>query len=270
VPRPRHANLPSAALLAIAFAFALSSCTGAADAPSAGVTHRATFLSPRPSTSPASPPPPTATTIAVPKPDIVSKPVPFPDARKEEMAAYAKRHYGLDTYQLRKPQAVVEHVTATDSFQVAWNTFASNAPDLGELPGTCAHFVVDDDGTIYQLVPLEIMCRHASGMNWTAVGIEMVGLSDQQILQNPRQLDAALDLTLWLMDRFGIELRNVIGHNENLTSPLRIEKVESFRCQTHGDWTYADMQVFREKLADLATRYAVPLGPKVQPVDIGC
>jgi N-acetyl-anhydromuramyl-L-alanine amidase AmpD len=186
------------------------------------------------------------------------------------MAAYAKRHYGMDTFRLRNPQAVVEHFTATDTFPVVWNTFASNQPDLGELPGTCAHFVVDTDGTIFQLVPLDVMCRHASGMNWTAVGIEMVGQSDRQILDNRRQLNAALALTLWLMDRFGIELRSVIGHNENLTSPLRIEMVESFRCQTHGDWTHADMEVFRSKLEDLAKRFSVPLGPPAQPVDIGC
>ena len=186
------------------------------------------------------------------------------------MAAYAKRHYGMDTFHLRTPQAVVEHFTATDTFPVVWNTFASNQPDLGELPGTCAHFVVDTDGTIFQLVPLDIMCRHASGMNWTAFGIEMVGQSDRQILDNRRQLNAALALTLWLMDRFGIELRNVIGHNENLTSPLRIEMVESFRCQTHGDWTHDDMEIFRSKLTDLAKRFAVPLGPPAKPVDIGC
>jgi N-acetylmuramoyl-L-alanine amidase len=221
-------------------------------------------LSPTPIASPSQ------TLLAVPKPSIVSKPIPFPAARKEEMAAYARRHYGLDTYLLRHPQAVVEHFTATDTFQVVWNTFASDAPDLGELPGTCAHFVVDTDGTIFQLVPLDLMCRHASGMNWTAFGIEMVGQSDREILDRPRQLDAALALTLWLMDRFHIELRNVIGHNENLTSPLRIEMVDSFRCQTHGDWSHADMEVFRAKLSDLANRYAVPLGPPASPVDIGC
>ena len=49
--------------------------------------------------------------------------------------------------------------------------------ELHELPGTCAHFIVDKDGTIYQLVALTIMCRHTVGLNWTAFGIEQVGLS---------------------------------------------------------------------------------------------
>ena len=58
---------------------------------------------------------------------------------------------------------------------------------------------VDTDGTIYQLVPLTTACRHTVGLNWTAIGIEHVGTSDQAILSNRRQLDASLALTAWLM-----------------------------------------------------------------------
>jgi N-acetylmuramoyl-L-alanine amidase len=250
----------------------LVACTGGGTAPTAaGSASPSGSPSAPPISSPASTSPlPSPATLAAPRPAIVSKPIPFPDLRKAEMAAYARRHYGLDAFRLEHPRAIVEHYTGSDSFEATWNTFASNAPDLGELPGTCAHFVIDGDGTIYQLVPLDLMCRHASGMNWTAFGIEMVATSDQEVLANPRQLDAALRLTVWLMARFGIQLRNVIGHNENLTSPLRIEHVDSFKCQTHADWNHADMDVFRSKLADLARRYDVPLGPPASPVDIGC
>ena len=102
-----------------------------------------------------------------PPPPIVQKPIPFGAARRAETAAYAKRHYGLATWQLQGPHVIVEHYTATDSFSSVWNTFAANTPDpeLGDLPGTCAHFVIDRDGTIYQLVPLTIMCRHTVGLN---------------------------------------------------------------------------------------------------------
>ena len=48
--------------------------------------------------------------------------------------------------------------------------------------------MIDKDGTIYQLVPITIMCRHTVGLNYTAIGIEHVGTSDQEILGNPRQL----------------------------------------------------------------------------------
>jgi beta-N-acetylhexosaminidase len=130
--------------------------------------------------------------------------------------------------------------------------------------------VIDTDGTIYQLVPPSIICRHTVGLNYTAIGIEHVGTSDAQILANPRQMRASLALTTWLMARYGIQLRNVIGHNESLTSPYHRELVSAWRCQTHGDWTNGDMKMYRRRLAALARRYGVPLGPPGRPVDPHC
>jgi beta-N-acetylhexosaminidase len=207
-----------------------------------------------------------------PQPPIVSKPIPFGAQRKAETAAYAKRHYGTSTWRLTAPHVIVEHYTASESFSSAFSTFAADAPDaeLHELPGVCAHFVIDKDGTIYQLVPLTIMCRHTVGLNYTAIGIEHVGTSDAQILGNPRQLGASLRLTAWLMSRYGIELRNVIGHSESLTSPFHKELYASWRCQTHRDWTRADMDVYRRRLAVLARHYAVPLGPPARRVNPRC
>jgi beta-N-acetylhexosaminidase len=193
--------------------------------------------------------------VAVPvKPAIVQKPITFGAKRKAETAQYAARHYGLHTWRLTHPRVIVEHYTASTTFSSAWNTFANDAPDveLHELPGTCAHFIVDTDGTIYQLVPLNTICRHTVGLNWTAIGIEHVGTSDSEILHNPRQLQASLRLTLWLMHRYGISLPNVIGHSESLTSPYHRERYAPWRCQTHADWLHADMNVYRARLAALA------------------
>jgi N-acetylmuramoyl-L-alanine amidase len=215
-----------------------------------------------------------AAATEAPKPATVWKPVPYSAARKAEMAAYARRHYGsrYATWRLRSPQAIVEHYTASDSFSSAFATFSADVPDpeLHELPGVCAHFVVDRDGTIYQLVSVGVMCRHTVGLNYTAIGIEHVGTSDTQILGNRRQLNASLRLTIWLMSRFHIQLRNVIGHNESLTSPFHHELYPSWRCQTHGDWVKADMDIYRARLRVLATWYAVPVGPPARPVRSGC
>ena len=134
----------------------------------------------------------------------------------------------------------------------------------------CAHFVIDRDGTIYQLVRLDTMCRHTVGLNWTAFGIEHVGTSDSQILGNPAQLAASLSLTLWLMSRYDIQLRNVIGHSESLTSPYHHERYRAWRCQTHGDWRKADMEVYRAALARLARSHGVPLGPPSRRVTPRC
>jgi len=214
----------------------------------------------------------TGATLAAPKPAIVSKPIPFSAARRAETAAYAQRHHGLHTWRLTTPHGIVEHYTATSSFASAWNTFASDAPDaeLGERPGTCAHFVIDRDGTIYQLVPLSTICRHTVGLNWTAIGIEHVGTSDAQILGNPRQLSASLRLTLWLASRFHIALPNVIGHAESLTSRYHHERYAPWRCQTHGDWQHADMVVYRQRLAALAQAEHVPLSRTGGPVRSDC
>jgi len=213
-----------------------------------------------------------AASATAPKPRIVAKPIPFPPKRKLEMEAYARRHYGIDTWQLRDPKVIVEHVTISSTFGSAFATFAADRPDaeLHELPGTCAHFVVDTDGTIYQLVPLAIMCRHTVGLNWTAIGIEHVGLSDAQVLGNPRQMAASLALTAWLMDRFHIGIADVIGHNESRTSRFHKELYAGWRCQTHGDWTKADMAVYRSKLSALARREGVPLGAGVRTLTPNC
>jgi N-acetylmuramoyl-L-alanine amidase len=186
------------------------------------------------------------------RPDIVQKPIPFGPDRKAQMADYSKRHYGASWASWRlQARVIVEHYTASNSFGSAWSTFASNAPDgeLGQLPGTCAHFIVDTDGTVYQLVPTTVRCRHTVGLNHVAIGIEHVGTSDRQILANRRQMRASLALTRWLMGKYGIRLRDVIGHNESLTSPYHHELYGPWKTQTHGDWVKADMDVYRRALS---------------------
>jgi len=188
--------------------------------------------------------------LSVRKPTIVWRPIPFGTTRRAETAAYARRHYGSATWRLEHVHVIVEHYTASSTFTSAYWTFAADRPDpeLHELPGTCAHFVIDRDGTIYQLVRLSVMCRHTVGLNWTAIGIEHVGTSDAEILDNSRQLDASLRLTLWLMAKFHVALGNVIGHNESLTNPYHRELDPAWRCQTHGDWSHADMEIYRARL----------------------
>jgi N-acetylmuramoyl-L-alanine amidase len=190
--------------------------------------------------------------VAAPsKPAIVQKPIPFGAARRAEMAAYSKRHYGSATWRLVAPKVIVEHFTASETFASAYDTFAPDHPDseLHELPGTCAHFVIDKDGTIYQLVPLSIRCRHTVGLNWTAIGIEHVGTSAAEILGDKAQMASSLALTRWLMARFRITAKNVIGHAESLTSPYHHELVARLRTQTHADWNAGQMRVYRARLA---------------------
>jgi N-acetyl-anhydromuramyl-L-alanine amidase AmpD len=190
---------------------------------------------------------------SVPQPIVHRWPIPYGTARKRQMAAYSLRHYGEDTYVLSHPRVIVEHYTETSTAQQAYNTFAPDTPDseFHELPNTCAHFLVEPSGRIDQLVSLTLRCRHTTGLNWTAIGIENVGFSDRAILENPAQMAASLRLTRWLRCRYSIALKNVIGHNESLSSPYHHDLVPAFQHQTHSDWNHADMSRYRELLARL-------------------
>lgn len=187
------------------------------------------------------------------RPPIAKWLIPFPPKRKRQMAAYSERHYGERAWRLRHPRVIVEHIAVASSAAAVYNTFAPDVadPELHELPNACSHFVVSSSGRIFQLVNLRTRCRHTVGLNWTAIGIEHTGFRDADVLGNRRQLHASLRLTQYLRCRFHIRLRDVIGHNESLTSPYHRERVAGLRHQTHGDWTHGSMRIYRRKLRGL-------------------
>jgi N-acetyl-anhydromuramyl-L-alanine amidase AmpD len=174
--------------------------------------------------------------------------------RLAETAAYARRHYGVSTFHLH-PKLIVLHFTASGagSEPGVHSLFQSDTPNGGELPGVCAHFVVDQDGTIYQQAPLNIICRHAIGVNDHAIGIEMVqaaGASshwaDQQILHRSAQIDSVLALVRWLQARYDIPTRSVIGHAMANESPY-FHDLEGWR-NDHTDWQPQDVRELRSLL----------------------
>jgi N-acetylmuramoyl-L-alanine amidase len=185
-------------------------------------------------------------------PPIVHDPIPFGAHRIAETRAYAERHYGLRRARLIAPKVIVEHLTANTSFSATFNTFKSDAPDpeLHERPGTCSHFVIDQRGTIHQLVSLKWMCRHTVGLNWAAIGIEHVGTAESGVFGDARMLRASLKLTRWLQGRYGITTKNVIGHNESLSSPYHHERVARLKTQTHADFPRRFMVRYRRALND--------------------
>ena len=221
--------------------------------------------------STATPPPPPAPRL--PRPRIVWKPIPFPAHRLAETAAYALRHYGIDTWHLRHPHVIVEHYTASTTMLSAWSLFAQDVPDseLHELPGTCAHFIVDRDGTIYQLVPLDVICRHTVGLNATALGIEHVGMSDAEVLADPAQMRASLHLTAWLMQRVPHRprRRHRPRREPHLAVPPRARSRPGAARRT-PTCRPPPWRVYRARLRALLRRYRIPAGPPVRRVSSGC
>ena len=192
----------------------------------------------------------------VPEPKIDFDPIPYDKQRKHQMAAYSKRHYGERTWRLTDPKVIVLHYTATSTYPPVFQTFASNTPDLGESPGVCAQFVVGKDGTIHQLTRLYVRCRHTIGLNHVAIGVEMVQErlpsrhgADQAILARRAQARSAVRLVAWLKQRYGISMKNIIGHAMANDSPL-FKDLEGW-SNDHVDWRAADVRDFRKRVAKL-------------------
>jgi N-acetyl-anhydromuramyl-L-alanine amidase AmpD len=98
-----------------------------------------------------------------------------------------------------------------------------------------------------------VRCRHTIGLNDQAIGIEMVqegGSSatwaDQQILDRPAQVGAALALVRDLQAQFGIPTTSVIGHAMANSAPQLHDRL-GWR-NDHADWSADNVARFRARL----------------------
>ncbi len=186
-------------------------------------------------------------------PTVVPRILPFIELRREQTAEYSLRHYGDREWQLN-PKAIVLHYTCGPSFRSAWHTFANNRPRRGELPGLCAHYVVDQDGTVYGLVPPSLRCRHANGINHVSIGIEFVqscmragaSVVERAMLDRAPQMTAALELVRHLRHRFRIREEDIIGHA--MVNRHRFYTDLLGRTNDHGDWREPAVLEFRQRL----------------------
>lgn len=133
------------------------------------------------------------------KPAMESRPIAFTDRRRRLIREYARIHYGREMETI-VPQAVVVHWTASDSRDGVYRYFYNEEnPHLrnGTL-NVASHFLVDRDGTIWQLTPETALNRHAIGLNWCAIGIENVGGVDGREDLTRAQLEANVKLIRYL------------------------------------------------------------------------
>ena len=85
-----------------------------------------------------------------------------------------------------------------------------------------AHYVLDRDGRVYQIVPSDDMPYH--GNSWYAnmhlIGIEIVGESGSEVPMTPAQERSTILLTQYLAERyqFPIDRDHILGH-DNLSAP---------------------------------------------------
>lgn len=100
---------------------------------------------------------------------------------------------------------------------------ASGAASALNSRGLSAHYVVDKDGTIYQMVGDERRAFHAGGgsirgdgrdVNDRSIGIEIVNLGNGTDRYTEAQYRALEQLVPYLADRYDIPVRNIVGHSE--------------------------------------------------------
>jgi hypothetical protein len=74
-----------------------------------------------------------------------------------------------------------------------------------------AHYVIDRNGDIYQMVRDSDRANHCRGANSNSIGIEHVG-NDTQVIAPPQASQSAA-LIRWLLEQYDIPRSNIYGHD---------------------------------------------------------
>src|SRR5882672_4472568 len=97
---------------------------------------------------------------------------------------------------------IILHITQGPSAQSAINTFAASV----KPNRTSCHFVIDRDGSIYQLVSITRTAWHASQVNSHSVGIEHAGRVDGTFPITLEQIEASAELVSWIAKQLDIPI----------------------------------------------------------------
>lgn len=205
---------------------------------------------------------PTDTSVDGTKPPIQNRilSIAKTQAYKDHMMVYSQRHYGERGYKL-DPKGIVLHWTeavGVEGFISYFDNEYQDDSNSGDdpAPHTNAHFLVGKDGTIYQLLPLELRGRHAYGVNDDTFGIEIESLGRaEDIFANEKQTQSTIALVKWLMGKYDIPMKNLMGHDMTFDTPLFYDLHPPKK--PHDDWSAAEVQKFKRKMGSVDTAVAV-------------
>mgnify|MGYP001544691148 FL=1 len=167
-------------------------------------------------------------------------PIVFDEQRNELSLDYMRTRYNLEKSEPAiEPQMIVVHWTAIPTLEESFEAFKdpllpNTRPDItsaGAL-NVSAHFLVDQDGTIYRLIPETTMARHVIGLNHCSIGIENVGGTVETPLTR-KQLRSNIKLVKYLKEKYP-EIEYLIGHLEYTRfegHPLWLEVDDSYRTE---------------------------------------
>lgn len=136
---------------------------------------------------------------------------------QQEYKAYFQRHYHDPTVKL-DPKLICMHYTVMPDAQAIWESFrrgCNMSAGKGSVWGhVSVHLMIDQDGTVYQLLPFDHRCTGAYGVNHKAISIEMVATTEADLLSRPKQVWASFMVVKDLMKRYNIPASGVIAHYE--------------------------------------------------------
>jgi len=70
---------------------------------------------------------------------------------------------------------------------------------------TYTHLIIDKKGQVFQILPLDTWVRSGSSKgNSFAIGIEIVGMNEAELLQNETQFKSVIATVKWLINKFNI------------------------------------------------------------------
>ena len=173
---------------------------------------------------------------------IKQRPIEFKAKRVELTKEYIKTHYGLDVKSIEiEPKSIVLHWTAVMSLKDSFKRLNpqllySDRADIANASAlnVSSHFLIDRDGTIYQLMPDNWMARHVIGLNYSAIGVENVGgKSNKEQDLTPAQLRANIALVKYLKQKYP-KIEYLLGHHEYRAmekSKLWLEKDAGYRTK---------------------------------------
>lgn len=143
-------------------------------------------------------------------------------------------YYGTDaTNEKEAFRSIVIHHTAGGSFAGARDE-AFRLRNGSWYAGY--HFIVDTDGTVYQMAPESVRTNHSTDKgrkgglfnNRRSIGVSFVGGASGPFTPSGRQREMGLTLIAGLMKRYRIQPNAIAGHH-NTDSKSNME----------GDWIYA-------------------------------
>lgn len=137
-------------------------------------------------------------------PDVIEWFLDYPSWEAHHLN-YFRNTYGVDSLTFR-PSMLVMHYTVVPTAEQTYSVLQRRRVTV--------HFVVDKDGTIYQLLPLDRRCTGAYGVNHKALSIEMVATTEADLLSRPYQVFKSFCLARYLMAMYKIPNNKVVGHYE--------------------------------------------------------